>query len=68
MSEPVYKPPGPLPFKPLSPTFGIQPLGPSPLGGDVHESFNINNAGDISNGHTTVRIPGGQSVKMPWDK
>lgn len=56
------------PFKPIGKNgFGIQPLGPSPLGGDVHESFNVNKDGDIFNGHTTVRIPGGDTIRMPWD-
>ncbi len=56
------------PFKPLKPDFGIQPLGPSPLGGgDMHESFNITPEGDIHGGHTTVRIPGGQDVHLPWN-
>lgn len=55
-------------FKPLNNGFGIQPLGPSPLGGDVHETFKVDNDGNISNGHTTVRIPGGQDVNMPWNR
>ncbi len=59
------------PFIPLDnpgkPGFGIQPMGPSPLGGDIHDGFNFDDKGNISGGHTTARIPGGQDIKMPWD-
>ncbi len=58
-------------FKPLKDSggWGIQPLGPSPLGsGDIHETFNVDKDGNLSGGHTTVRIPGGQDVRMPWNK
>ncbi len=54
------------PFVPLNGGWGIQPIGPSPLGGDIHETFQVNEDGGISGGHTTVRIPGGQSIQMPW--
>ncbi len=54
-------------FKPLKPNFGIQPAGSSPIGGDVHDSFNIDPKGEVNNGHTTVRIPGGQWKKLPWN-
>jgi len=58
-----------LSFKPIGHNgFGIQPLGPSPLGGDIHETFKVDREGNISNGHTTVRIPGGQSINLPWSK
>lgn len=53
-------------FIPLNNGFGIQPLGPSPLGGDMHETFRVNEEGDLSSGHTTLRIPGGQEIQMPW--
>ncbi|MBU2472612.1 hypothetical protein KKE74_01105 [Patescibacteria group bacterium] len=54
-------------FKPLKNGFGIQPIGKSPLGvGDMHETFKIDKQGNISEGHTTVRIPGGKSTHMPW--
>jgi hypothetical protein len=55
-------------FKPLNPQgWGIQPLGPSPLGGgDMHDTFQVDINGDISGGHTTVRIPGGMDIQMPW--
>lgn len=59
-------------FKPLGKPgkpsdFGIQPLGPSPLGGDMHETFGVDKAGNIRDGHTTVRIPGGQTKHLPWN-
>jgi len=53
-------------FKTLKDGWGIQPMGPSPKGGDMHETFQVNKDGDISGGHTTVRIPGGKSVSIPW--
>ncbi|MEK7606279.1 MAG: hypothetical protein AAB458_01650 [Patescibacteria group bacterium] len=61
------------PFIPLgNPTkpsdFGIQPIGPSPTGtGDLHDTFGVNPDGTLKGGHTTVRIPGGFDIKMPWD-
>ena len=59
--------PGPNPpFKPLNSGYGIQPMGPSPLGGDIHDTFQIDPLGNINDGHTTIRIPGGQSINMPW--
>ena len=64
-----YTPPssGGSGFRPIgNQGFGIQPLGTTPLGGDVHETFKVNELGEISGGHTTVRIPGGQSVQIPW--
>jgi len=57
-----------LRFKPLGDGWGIQPLGPSPLGGDMHETFKVDKEGNVSGGHTTVRIPGGQSIQLPWSK
>ena len=56
------------PFKPLDNGWGIQPIGPSPLGGgDIHDTFHIDDQGNIDGGHTTVRIPGGQDIHLPWD-
>jgi hypothetical protein len=60
---------GPEPFKPFRPLndgWGIQPIGPSPLGGDIHDTFKIDPAGNISGGHTTIRIPGGKGTKLDW--
>lgn len=45
----------------------IQPVMPLPNGGDVHETFRINPKGDPEGGHTTVRVPGGDTVHLPWD-
>lgn len=47
--------------------FGIQPSGPTPLGGDIHESFTVDPFGNISGGHTTIQIPGGPKVNLPWE-
>lgn len=61
------------PFKPLGKPdkpsgWGIQPLGPSPLGsGDMHDTFKTDPDGSVSGGHTTVQIPGGKNVRLPWD-
>jgi hypothetical protein len=56
-------------FKPLGNDWGIQPIGPSPLEkGDMHDTFRVNEQGDISGGHTTVRLPDNKSVKLPWNK
>jgi len=53
-------------FKPLGPDFVIIPEGPSPIGGDIHESFNTDRNGNLFDGHTTIRIPGGQDINIPW--
>jgi len=65
MTEPMKPGSG---FKRIKEDFGIQPLGPSPLGGDMHEAFNYDTEGNISGGHTTVRIPGGKEIHLPWSK
>jgi hypothetical protein len=54
-------------FSPWTRDFGIVPLGPSPLGGDIHESFNVDEFGNIRRGHTTVQIPGGKKFRKYWD-
>ena len=54
-------------LKIVNDNFVIQPLGESPMGGgDMHESFNVDKDGNISGGHTTTRLPGGQSKKVDW--
>jgi len=54
-------------FKPLKNGWGIQPMGTSPLGiGDIHDTFRVDSQGNISGGHTTVRLPGGKDIKLPW--
>ena len=55
-------------FIPLGGGFGIQPLGPSPLGGDMHETFKLDREGNLSDGHTTIRIPGGKEIHIPWNE
>lgn len=48
--------------------FGYQPIGPSPLGGgDIHDTFKVNENGDVSGGHTTVQNLGGQKINVGWD-
>jgi len=56
------------PFKPINNGYGIQPMGgfTPPQGGGMHDTFNVNPSGNINNGHTTVQIPGGQAIRMPW--
>ena len=54
------------PFIPLRDGYGIQPVENLPGGGDIHDTFRVDDQGDISGGHTTVRIPGGQEVHLPW--
>jgi hypothetical protein len=44
----------------------INPIGPSPIGGDCHDTFRVDPLGNISGGHTTVRGPGGQTKHLPW--
>jgi len=48
--------------------YGIQPIGPSPEGGDIHDTIKVDEKGNILDGHTTVRIPGGKSVHLPWNE
>lgn len=60
-------------FKPLEngSGYGVQPIGTPPepsLGGDMHDTFRVDPKGTITDGHTTVRIPGGLSVKLPWEQ
>lgn len=54
------------PFKPLKDGWGIQPIGPSPLGGDIHDTFRVDREGNISGGHTTIQIPGSLPKRLPW--
>jgi len=60
---------GPNPhFKPLNSGWGIQPMGPAPNGkGDMHDTFNVDDKGNISGGHTTIQQPGGKKIHLPWD-
>jgi hypothetical protein len=60
------QPPGIDPFRPLSNGWGISPIGPSPLGGDIHDTFHVDADGNITGGHTTIRIRDGKVVELPW--
>lgn len=53
-------------FKPLRNGWGIQPIGSSPIGGDIHDTFKVDKSGDISGGHTTIRISKGQDIQLKW--
>jgi len=54
-------------FRPIGNNgYGIQPLGSTPFGGDIHKTFKVDEAGDVSGGHTTVRLPGGSDCHLPW--
>ncbi|MEK7581730.1 MAG: hypothetical protein AAB488_00120 [Patescibacteria group bacterium] len=57
-------------FKTTSNGYGIQPINgiTPPMGGGVHDTFQVDQNGNINNGHTTVEIPGGQKINIPWDK
>lgn len=56
-------------YKPLNEAgWGIQPLGPSPLGGDIHETFQVSEAGELHGGHTTIRLPGGATQHLDWQE
>lgn len=55
-------------FKPLNDGWGIQPIGPAPNGrGDMHETFHVDEQGNISGGHTTVQQPGGKKAHLSWN-
>lgn len=55
-------------FKPISHDCGIQPIKPFSIGGSggMHDTFNVNPLGNISGGHTTIQVSGGQKRRMPW--
>ena len=44
----------------------IQPIEKLPGGGDVHDTFRIDPSGNISGGHTTVRLPDGNAKPIQW--
>jgi len=54
-------------IKPISPNTFIVPHGPTPLGGDIHDTFNVDRNGNLSNGHTTARIPGPKQIRIYHD-
>lgn len=57
-------------FKPKKFTnFGFQPIGMFEVDffrGDLHDSFNVDNFGNVFNGHTTIRFRGGFEKRLPW--
>lgn len=55
-------------FIPRDNGWGVQPVQRLPEGGDVHETFRVNESGDISGGHTTVRLPDRTEKQLPWQK
>lgn len=46
--------------------YGVQPIEPTVLGGDYHDTFRVNKYGDIDGGHTTFRLPGYKTKRMDW--
>ncbi len=52
-------------FRPIGNGYGIQPLGATPLGGDLHETFRVSKIGELLDDHVTVRLPGGRSIRLP---
>jgi hypothetical protein len=54
------------PFIPLKNGWGIQPIERFPGGEDMHDNFHVDQFGDISGGHTTIRLPGNQDVHLLW--
>ena len=53
-------------FKPLNDGWGVQPIERLPGGGDIHDTFRVDDLGNISGGHTTIRRPGGIEAQLPW--
>lgn len=53
-------------FKKLKNGYGVQPIKKLPGGGDIHDTFKVDEYGNVSDGHTTVRLPYGKDVKLPW--
>jgi len=50
--------------------FGTQPGAGSPdglKGGDVHDTFKVDNSGNVSEGHTSVNLGGGVNTSVPWN-
>ena len=55
------------PFKPINNGYGIQPLCPVPnYGGDIHDTFKVDKLGNITDGHTTLQIPGDKKIRLNW--
>ncbi len=46
--------------------WGVQPIGPSPLGvGDMHDTFHVDSLGNITGLHTTFQLPGAIRCILP---
>ncbi|OGY43852.1 MAG: hypothetical protein A2729_05200 [Candidatus Buchananbacteria bacterium RIFCSPHIGHO2_01_FULL_39_14] len=54
------------PFVPLNQDWMVAPVEQLPGGGDIHETIKFDPQGKILDAHTTVRLPGGFDVNMPW--
>jgi len=53
----------------IRPSYGINviPYGNlSGLGGDFHDSFNLDRYGNMYGGHTTIKLPGYDKYKIDW--
>lgn len=48
--------------------YGVQPIDRLPGGGDVHDTFRVDQQGNVSGGHTTIQLPGQESLRLPWPK
>ena len=59
---------GPKPKPTSQPNQFIIPTYNIPGGGDIHETFKIDRYGNIYDGHTTLRIPGGKDDHINWKK
>lgn len=55
-------------FKPTSGGWVIVPVEKNPggRGGDIHETFKVDNAGNVTGGHSTIQTPGLPPVRIPW--
>lgn len=55
-------------FVPINNGWGVQPTHEStPFGGDVHDTFGVNQQGDLFGGHTTINVPGYDPMHLPWE-
>jgi len=56
-----------LPSSPINPV--VVPYGnQTGLGGDVHDTFRIDRYDNLYGGHTSIKIPGYEPFRMPWEK
>lgn len=61
---------GQIPGLPSSPINSVViPYGnQTGLGGDVHDTFKIDRYDNPYGGHTSIKIPGYEPVRLPWEK